>query len=96
MGLVACPDCGHRVSQKAPACVKCGAPIAAQTIEATGKKWKLMQLSGVALLVVGFAGLCATASSSSAAEGSLVTGFALLGGLVLMVWGRFGAWWHHA
>lgn len=29
MALIDCPDCGHRVSQLAPTCPNCGAPIAA-------------------------------------------------------------------
>lgn len=28
MALVECPDCGHHVSDLAPACISCGAPIA--------------------------------------------------------------------
>lgn len=27
MALIACPDCGHQVSDQAPACVNCGRPI---------------------------------------------------------------------
>jgi len=94
MSLVACPDCGHKVSAKAPTCVKCGAPIAAHTIEATSKKWKLMQLSGVALVTIGIAALC---SADSPSDGNpAMKGLMLLAGLALMVWGRFGAWWNHA
>jgi hypothetical protein len=29
MALVKCPDCGHDISDRAPACVNCGAPMAA-------------------------------------------------------------------
>ncbi len=29
MALIDCPDCGHRVSPRAPTCPNCGAPIAA-------------------------------------------------------------------
>lgn len=97
MGLIACTECNHQVSAKAPSCVKCGAPIAAQTIEATGKKWKLMKLFGVVLIVLGFAGLCSAVSNTSpSGEGSAATGIMLLAGLILTIWGRFGAWWHHA
>ena len=27
MALITCPDCGHQVSSRAPACPKCGGPI---------------------------------------------------------------------
>ena len=27
MALMVCPDCGERVSSRAPACIHCGAPI---------------------------------------------------------------------
>lgn len=29
MSLITCPDCGTEVSDRAPSCLKCGAPIAA-------------------------------------------------------------------
>jgi len=95
MGLIACPECKHQVSAKAPSCVKCGAPIAAQTIEATGKKWKMMQLCGAALIALGFVGLC-SASSGAASSADANPAWMLLAGLVLTVWGRVGAWWNHA
>ncbi len=93
MGLVSCPDCHRQVSPKASSCVECGAPIAAQTIEATGKRWKLLQVGGVILISLGVCGLCSDASSSSTAAPVALT---LLAGLVLTVWGRVGAWWYHA
>lgn len=96
MALQACPDCGHQVSSKAPSCVKCGSPIAVQTIEATGKKWKMMQLFGGLLLVLGFAGVCGGAASSSSGDNPMVVALVVLAGLILLLWGRFGAWWHHA
>lgn len=97
MALQACPDCGHQVSNKAQSCVKCGHPLAAQTIEATGKKWKLMQVVGALLIAVGFTALCASAGTTpNTGEGAVGTTLVLLAGLVLVVSGRFGAWWHHA
>jgi uncharacterized membrane protein HdeD (DUF308 family) len=74
--------------------VKCGAPIAAQTIEATGKRWKLMQAAGVVLIMVGVGGLC-SGGASTGGEATTV-GLTLFAGFVLTVSGRVGAWWYHA
>ncbi len=35
MPLITCPDCSSQVSDAAPACPKCGRPIAPMKIEAT-------------------------------------------------------------
>ena len=55
MSLIACPDCNRQVSDSAPACPGCGRKIATQvvTVQATGKRWKVMQLA-LALLVLDF------------------------------------------
>ncbi len=58
--LMACPDCGSRISRRAQFCPDCGCPIEAdtskqtsnnnpeevQTVELTAKKWKGIQLIG--------------------------------------------------
>lgn len=98
MGLIACPECKQNVSDKAPSCPKCGTPIAATTIEATGKKWKLMQLFGALLVVFGFFRVCAamsTAASTGDGSASYVAAVMLMVGVVLTIGGRFGAWWNH-
>jgi ssDNA-binding Zn-finger/Zn-ribbon topoisomerase 1 len=93
--LVRCPDCDKRISRKARACPFCGAPVAATTIEQTGKLWKAIQLAGGLLLVVG-AGLGAVACSGQGSPavliGSILAGFF---GVVGYAVGRTGAWWFH-
>ena len=42
--MIECPECGTSVSNQAPACVKCGGPIKAMTVEQTGKRYKARQL----------------------------------------------------
>ena len=69
MPLVSCPDCNTQVSDKAPACPKCGHPFAAQTVQATGKKWKALQLVGGLVLGVGLLTTCAFLMVGSAGAG---------------------------
>ena len=33
MALISCPECNKRVSEKAPQCPNCGAPIATETVK---------------------------------------------------------------
>ena len=40
MALIKCPECGREVSDKAPACPHCGAPILSEFIEKKVKKYK--------------------------------------------------------
>lgn len=53
--LIKCPECRTKISNKAPQCLKCGAPIAAiagggvVTVELTSKRWKAMRVYGVAI-----------------------------------------------
>src|SRR5712691_9915927 len=34
MALISCPDCGASISDRAPACIKCGRPVASTDIAA--------------------------------------------------------------
>jgi len=57
MALIKCPDCGSEVSDAAPACPKCGRPIAApppapRSAPAAAPPKKNKNLSGVTVLVV--------------------------------------------
>lgn len=96
MALIACRECKQQVSEKAPACPKCGAPIAAHTIEATGKKWKAMQLFGAVAFLLGIFGFCSAAMQPepSGSTGAVMV-LMVLGGLVLTIGARVGAWWNH-
>lgn len=106
MALINCPDCGTSVSDRAAACVKCGAPIAAQanpaaadfgsprvqTIEQTGKGYKAQQALGVVATMTGIVMMVAGETGSSAnVFGAIVAGI----GLIVYLSARLGAWWNH-
>lgn len=90
MGLVKCPDCGHEVSDLAPACPKCARPMRDAdkpvTIEQTSKRYKLEQAIGVCsavggLFLVGYA----------PAFGALLALF----GVATFIFATLGAWWNN-
>lgn len=107
MALINCPECNKQISDRAAACPVCACPIAAQptaaatavpgpkvqTIEATGKKWKGIQL--ISTIVLGFSliALFATMGETDGTDGL----WALLAmvSLFALAYARFGAWWHH-
>lgn len=88
MALTTCPDCGREVSQAAKACPGCGRPVtvAVQTIEQTGKDWKVAQAVGAGGMLVG------VPTCFASPDGGAV--LILLGMMVYTV-GRLGAWWRH-
>ena len=49
MALIKCPDCGHDVSDRAPACVNCGAPIAAPATPPDVCEVVLRRISGLGI-----------------------------------------------
>lgn len=63
------------------------------TIQATGKRWKFLQLLGAVIAVAGIVG-CINSDMKSATGAWSVLAF-VIGGTVHFV-GRVGAWWHHA
>lgn len=100
MALIDCPECGKQISDRAPACIHCGNPIAAPappppapgpiiTTQATSKPWKVIQAIGAAMMIIGMVSCIANAGSGSAA-GSF--SLFILGGIITLV-GRIGAWW---
>lgn len=106
MALINCPDCGTQVSDRAAACVKCGAPIAdvtgqsaphpdapqVQTIEQTGKAYKAQQAMGVVAILVGAVMMAAGDSGSGTTMLGAIVAFI---GMILCIFGRVGAWWNH-
>jgi hypothetical protein len=100
MAIIACPECKKHISDAAPACVGCGYPINAvhgvgpniQTIEQTGKQWKLGQLVGVLMVVFG---LFSSMANAGASEPSSTGPLLLFFGVVLWIGSKIGAWWHH-
>ncbi|HEY7192380.1 MAG TPA: hypothetical protein VH439_01465 [Gemmatimonadales bacterium] len=59
-----------------------------QTIERTGKRYKGAMLSGGIAMVFGIMLLMGGAE--------VLGGLLLAGGLIYYIYGRWGAWWHHA
>jgi hypothetical protein len=95
MALIQCGECAQQVSDKAPACPRCGAPVAAGearpvvTTQQTAKRYKGMQLWGAVILCIGV--VMMMAGGNSAVWGLLVG----LAGCGLYAVGRFRAWWNH-
>jgi hypothetical protein len=98
MALIDCEECGVQVSDKAPACIKCGAPLNSTltalgpaagivTTQQTGKRYKGAQLIGAVMM-------CAGVISCSAHEPGVAAGLTLVG-LVVFLGARMGAWWNH-
>lgn len=113
--LVMCPDCGVLVSRHAESCPQCGRPRTAaaaaadaaerhsksvQTIEATGKKWKLLQALGIVLMLAGALALLGALfapvfAPSLTLLAGIIGGIALALGVPLLIAGRAGGWWFH-
>lgn len=94
-----CPNCGRPMSAPRQASVRAAAGAAdVQVIEATSKKYKGIQLAGVVLICLGVV-TCSVAFMGENKNPS--PGFATFNGLiwtagiVLYMWGRIAAWWHH-
>lgn len=96
MALITCAECSAKVSDQAPACISCGAPLHASgrrptTIQATGKDAKLITLLG-GLLIFGSIILIFMRSVPDHVHYAAWS-FAI--GLVLRVYGRIMAWWKY-
>jgi len=89
-----CPECGkENISDQAEVCPSCGHPIAAVTIEKTGKKWKKFLLLSGLICIIGAILLMAGLNSSA---GEVAVGIILLfGGFIGLITSRIGAWWYH-
>lgn len=94
MALIQCPECGKKVSDKAPTCPNCGAPIRAHIIEKTGKRYKGYQLLGALLIAVGI--MLAIVGNGEASDFLLITGVMMgIGGALVYLFAGLGAWWEH-
>ena len=106
MALIACPDCPTLVSDRAPTCPKCGAPIAGRgeavasgaaltTIQETSKRLKGQILMASLCFWVGLIWVFASAGQP---DSPLSTGFPRLlcfAGLIWYIVTRFRIWGHH-
>jgi len=106
MPLINCTDCGNEVSDRAPACPKCGAPIATlkdhvatgssiSTIQETSKRFKLHTLISVSLIIVGVIWMIKDANSPIGDRASIIPLPLTLIGFVWYLVTRFRIWWHH-
>jgi len=64
---------------------------AVQTVEQTSKTWKGLQLLGGVAMALGF-GCCLLAGEENPGG----TAVLLVGGFIVYMIARVGAWWHHA
>lgn len=99
MALISCKECGREISDTAAACIGCGAPIGGATawpssagkieIEATGRRYKNQMLLALAMLFAGCAMVLLVDGTDAAVIGTVVA----IGGLLLWLKARFGAWY---
>jgi ribosomal protein L37E len=98
MAMIKCPECGHKVSDKAFKCSKCSYPLrkrepsTVQTVEQTSKKLKKEMLIGVGILLLG---TLIMYYSLAQKETSVIGVSITLVGLVLVVWNKIEIWWKH-
>lgn len=106
MPLITCLDCGHSVSDRAPACPNCGAPITAKgpgeakpvVTELTSKRLKRQVLLSALTIVVGVVwvfSVLGASNSSSGAGSSTIGALLILTGLVWFAATRIRIWWQH-
>ena len=104
MALIKCSECGREVSDKASACLGCGAPITAagagtpiQTIQKTSKRLKAQSL--MAGVLVAFSGIVVILSSFAVSEAhSPMPTFPIIlfmAGVIWYVTVKVRTWWHH-
>lgn len=94
MSLTNCKECGKEISSNAISCPGCGNLIKPLVIEQTKKKWKVVQLISVLLIIVSvFMFVVNLPNESSNAKYwwllLVIVSFITLG------IGKFGAWWNN-
>lgn len=104
MALIKCPECGTEVSDRAPACPNCGAPIAAAaeataagaaltTTQGTSKKLKLQSLIAGIVFAISFIVMFSATREGESATVPVIIAF---GSLVWFLVTRIRIWWHHS
>ena len=102
MSLINCPECKKQVSDQAPACPNCGAPIASslkpgqeQSIEITAKRFKMVSVCSVLAVIMGMSMLLSGISKDPPGS-EMYFGVALTSaGVIVYIINRIQAWWHH-
>ncbi len=102
MALIKCPECDSDVSDKADVCPKCAYPIAktvtskVQTVEQTGKKFKLQTLLSILMIIGGVVMSVSQINRSEPGEGAIITGFLIcIIGAIWLVVVKCLSWWYH-
>ena len=102
MALIKCPECNTEVSDQAGVCPKCAYPIAkpvantVQTVEQTGKKFKLQILLSILMITGGIVILLSQLFILTPSEGAMMWGFLIcFVGVIWLVVVRFFSWWSH-
>ncbi len=94
MALTKCSVCGAQVSDKAISCSKCGQPFRNTTIQLTDKKWKVVKLVAWVTIVGGLCMFVSGSQNGGFQNPKTGAGLSLLCiGIILLVVGKFGAWW---
>ncbi len=105
MAIIACPECGSSVSDKAPTCPQCGCPIAqtreqtaigtpVTTTQNTSKALKSQSIAAL-VLTVGGCSVAMTGTPGSGESAATLGAAAMVIGLVWYVVTRIRIWWHH-
>jgi hypothetical protein len=102
--LIQCQECKKEVSDYAPSCVHCGAPLKESagagtnlvTTQSTSKKFKLFFVLFFCTMLFSCSGVMVGAAAKPPAEG-VIGFFSLLftGSIVGLVVTKVLAWWHH-
>ncbi len=96
MALIKCSECGKDISEKAANCPACGNPNPNKTVlvEQTSKKWKLTKLIGWVVALVGLYVFVLNNNNGGFSNPFTGLGFCLFFvGIVVIIVGKFGAWW---
>ncbi|HZU35413.1 MAG TPA: zinc-ribbon domain-containing protein [Gemmataceae bacterium] len=94
--LIKCPECGRAVSDKARACPECAYPLGGTVlIEQTSKRWKLMQLIGVLVCLLGAIPFTVFFLLTERPAFLVLAGAVFMIGFVIWATGSVAAWWHH-
>lgn len=107
MALTKCPECQTEISDKAANCPKCAYPLAGgtapiapqgkvQTVEQTGKKFKLQIILSSLLLSIGIFLVVFNMASGNPNESTISMGMVTaVIGLFWLAIVKFIAWWQH-
>lgn len=110
MALINCPECSHQVSELAPSCPNCGAPIAkilnpekenpdgekTTTIQETSKKLKVQIIISLAAVILGiFMLFFNAADSNSSIQSFRYSNLLITFGIIGYIVTKMRIWWHH-